>query len=153
MSLPESLSDDSAIEHLATRMIDRSLPKAEWTHAGHFALALWLLRNRRDLAAPDAMRLLITRYNEATGTANTDTGGYHHTITLASMRAASSHLDSFAPDTPLHLVLRSLIESSLANPGWLLSYWTRETLFSVAARGAWIEPDLAPLPFAPLLPG
>lgn len=147
MPLPETLSDDSAIEHLALRMIDRTLPKAEWTHAGHFTAALWLLRHRPDLAAPDAIRLLIMRYNEATGTANTDTGGYHHTITLASMRAARSHLDSFASDEPLHLVLRSLMESSLANPGWLLSYWTRETLFSVAARRTWIEPDLAPLPF------
>ena len=84
-----TLSDDRSIEALALRVIDRSLPKAEWTHAGHFAAALWLLRNRPELTRPDEMRTLISRYNEATGTANIDTGGYHHTITLASIHAAA----------------------------------------------------------------
>ncbi|GFE94913.1 hypothetical protein DmAi_29720 [Acetobacter persici] len=35
-----SFSDDKSIERLALRLIDRSLPKNEWTHAGHFAAAL-----------------------------------------------------------------------------------------------------------------
>ncbi|MBY6239691.1 hypothetical protein [Methylosinus sp. Sm6] len=75
-----ALSDDDSIERPALRVIDRSLPKSEWTHAGHFAAALWPLRNRRDLTTPDEITNLITRYNEATSTADTDAGGYHHTI-------------------------------------------------------------------------
>ena len=141
-----TLSDDSAIERLALRIIDRSLPKKEWTHAGHFAAALWLLRNRPELAKPDEMRRLIVRYNEATNTANTDTGGYHHTITLASIRAAADHLRGYGPDASLHAVLQSLLASSLGHPDWLLSYWRHDTLFSVAARRAWVEPDLLALP-------
>jgi len=142
-----ALSDDDAIERLASKVIDRSLPKAEWTHAAHFATALWLLRNRPDLATAVEIREIITRYNEATNTANTDSGGYHHTITLASMRAAAEHLRERPQDTPLHAVLRSLMASPLGHPDWLLSYWRRETLFSVAARRGWVEPDRAPLPF------
>ncbi|WP_166144893.1 hypothetical protein [Methylosinus sp. RM1] len=142
-----ALSDDEAIERLASKVIDRSLAKAEWTHAAHFATALWLLRNRPDLATAVEIREIITRYNEATNTANTDASGYHHTITLASMRAAAEHLRTHAPDAPLHAVLRSLMASPLGHPDWLLSYWNRETLFSVAARRAWVEPDRAPLPF------
>ncbi|ATQ70100.1 MULTISPECIES: hypothetical protein [Methylosinus] len=142
-----ALSDDASIERLALRVIDRSLPKAEWTHAGHFAAALWLLRNRPALTTPDEIRNLITSYNDATSTANTDAGGYHHTITLASMRAADGHLRDHAPAAPLHAVLRSLMDSPLGHPDWLLSYWRRDTLFSVAARRGWVEPDLAALPF------
>jgi hypothetical protein len=142
-----SLSDDASIERLALSVIDRSLPKSEWTHAGHFAAALWLLRNRPDLAAPEEIRVLITRYNEATSTPNTDAGGYHHTITLASMRAAAGHLRRRGPDAPLHEALRSVMSSPLGHPDWLLAYWRRDTLFGVAARRAWVEPDLAPLPF------
>lgn len=142
-----SLSDDASIERLALSVIDRTLPKSEWTHAGHFAAALWLLRNRPDLAAPEEIRVLITRYNEATSTPNTDAGGYHHTITLASIRAASDHLRRLDPDAPLHEALRSLMASPLGDPDWLLSYWRRDTLFGVAARRAWVEPDLAPMPF------
>lgn len=142
-----TLCDDASIERLALSMIDRSLPKREWTHAGHFGAALWLLRNRPDLTTPDEIRLLITRYNEATSTPNTDIGGYHHTITLASMRAAADHLRRLDPDAPLHEALRSLMASPLGDPDWLLSYWRRDTLFGVAARRAWVEPDLAPMPF------
>lgn len=140
-------TDDNSIEHLAHRMIDRTLPKSEWTHEGHFAAALWLLRYRPELTAPDEIRALIMQYNEATNTPNTDTGGYHHTITLASMRAAATCLIGSEDDASLHRVLANLMTSRLGRSDWLLDYWERETLFSVAARKAWVEPDRAPLPF------
>ncbi len=78
-------SSDADIERIGRGIIDRSLPKAEWTHAAHFAAAFWLLRSPER----DALREMpgfIRAYNEATGTPNTDTGGYHETITLASLR-------------------------------------------------------------------
>lgn len=142
-----SFRNDASIEHLTLRMIDRSLPKSEWTHAGHFAAALWLGRHRKDLTSPVEIRRLIMSYNEATNTANTDTGGYHHTITLASMRAAVDHLERLGSKTPLHVALRTLMASDLGHHDWLLAYWNHETLFSVQARREWIEPDRAPLPF------
>ncbi|WP_041391889.1 hypothetical protein [Sphingobium sp. SYK-6] len=142
-----ALSDDLHIERLATGLLARTLPKAEWTHEAHFAAALWLLRYRPDLTRADEIRRLISGYNEATGTANTDEGGYHHSITLASMRAARHHLASHGPDAPLHHVLRLLMASPQGHPGWLAEFWREETLFSVAARRTWVEPDLAPLPF------
>jgi hypothetical protein len=142
-----SLSDDIAIERVALSVIDRSLPKREWTHAGHFAAALWLLRFRVDLTSADAMRNLIMGYNEATNTPNTDSSGYHHTITRASIRAAESHLARLPREALLHDVLRSLMASPLGKPDWLLSYWRRDTLFSVAARRGWVEPDLEKLPW------
>lgn len=140
-------TDDNAIEHLAHRMMDRTLPKCEWTHEGHFAAALWLLRYRPELTAPNEIRALITQYNEATNTLNTDTGGYHHTITLASMRAAAHCLNRNEDHASLNRVLASLMASEFGRSDWLLDYWERETLFGVAARRAWIEPDRAPLPF------
>ena len=139
--------DESSVERHALRFLDRTLPKEEWTHEGHFAAALWLLRNRADLAGPDEMRELIMRYNDATGKPNTDSEGYHHTITRASMRAAAHHLIALPPGEPLHEVLRSLMRSACGRTDWLLEYWRAETLFSVAARRSWVNPDLAPLPF------
>ena len=138
-------SSDADIERIGRGIIDRSLPKAEWTHAAHFAAAFWLLR------APhtDALREMpgfIRAYNEATGTPNTDTGGYHETITLASLRVASSWL-SARPHASLHAALEELLVSPFGRSDWLLTYWTRPVLFSVAARRAWTEPDVKPLPF------
>ena len=84
--MPNFLSE-AEIEHIGRGLVDRSLPKVEWTHAAHFAAALWLLRQPEADAERDMPRL-IRAYNEATGVPNTDAGGYHHTITLASLRAA-----------------------------------------------------------------
>jgi len=139
--------DESTIERVALAMLDLSLPKSEWTHAGHLAAALWLCRHRHDLTAADAMRTLICRYNDAIGTANTDTGGYHHTITVASMRAVADCLARHSDDAPLDVVHAALVASRYGHTEWLLAYWRRETLYSVAARRNWVEPDLAPLPF------
>jgi hypothetical protein len=139
--------DEAALARIASGVIDRTLPKSDWTHAGHFAFALWLCRHRPDLTEPGEVRVLISRYNEATNNPNTDASGYHHTITLASMRGAADVLASFSNDTPLHFVHAALMESNLGNRDWLLEFWSRELLFSVAARKDWIEPDLGPLPF------
>jgi len=141
------LSSDSDIEALALAMVACTLPKAEWTHEGHFAAALWLLRHRPDLATPDAMRGLIMRYNDATNTPNTDTGGYHHSITIASLRAAAHQLAEQAADVPLHVVLAALMAAPQGRSDWLLAHWTRDTLFSAAARRDWVPPDRAPLQF------
>jgi hypothetical protein len=142
-----ALSSDRDIERLALAMIACTLPKAEWTHEGHFAAALWLLRHRTHLATPEAMRGLIMRYNESTNTPNTDTGGYHHSMTVASLRAAVHQLGRHAPDEPLYEVLAALMSSPQGRSDWLLAHWQRETLFSVAARRDWMPPDLAPLTF------
>ncbi|MBT0670340.1 hypothetical protein HT136_18390 [Novosphingobium profundi] len=145
--MASTLDGEAAIERLALAMIACTLPKAQWTHEAHFALALWLARHRHELTAPDALRALITRYNMATGTANSDTSGYHHTITRASMRGVRAQLDVAGERASLDEILKGLMASPLGRADWLLAYWSRDVLFGVAARRTWVEPDLAPLPW------
>ena len=138
-------ASDAAIEKVARGLMTRTLPKSEWTHAAHFASACWLLRHSQI----DAMREMpgfIRAYNEATGVANTDASGYHETITVASLRAARAWLAERRA-MPLHEAVDGLLASELGKSEWLLEYWSRGTLFSTAARRAWIEPDLRPFPF------
>ncbi len=137
-------SSDDAVERIGRGLFDATLPRAEWTHAAHFAAALWLLRHRPDLVA--AMPSLIRRYNEVAGDGNSETSGYHETITQASLRAAR-HVLAAHDALPLHEVLDRLMASPLGRSGWLLDHWSRERLFSVEARRTWLEPDLQPLPF------
>lgn len=136
---------DAEIERIALGVIDRTLPKPEWTHAAHFAAALWVLR-RPGMNAERDMPKLIRAYNLATGVANTDSSGYHETITLASLRAARHWLEKM-PEKPLHEVLNELLASCYGRPEWLLEYWSKPVLFSVMARRAWIDPDLKSLTF------
>lgn len=139
--------NDAAVISVGERFAARTLPKAEWTHAAHFAAALWLLRCRPDLVAEEAMPGMIRRYNEAVGTVNDDRSGYHATITLALLLGLRAFLAARAADEPLHRTLAAVLESPLADREWALAYWTRERLFSVAARHGWVAPDRAPLPF------
>lgn len=139
----DTILTDEDIARIAAGVLDRTLPKAEWTHAAHFAAALWMLTNRDAFAEmPGAIRA----YNEATGVPNTDTEGYHETITMASLRAARAQLAA-APAAPLSENLATLLAGPCGQSGWLLAYWTKPVLFSVEARRRWVGPDLQPLPF------
>jgi hypothetical protein len=139
-------TSDNDIERIGSGLIDRSLPKSDWTHAGHFAAALWIIAKCPHLDAARDMPGLIRTYNEATGVANTDASGYHETITQASLRAARAFLAA-APPAPLFEVCNNLMSSPLGQPDWLLTYWTRETLFSTAARRTYTPPNKRSLPF------
>jgi hypothetical protein len=123
-------------------LVDRTLPKSNWTHAAHFAAALWLIESRGGSTIP----AMIRACNESVGVANTDNSGYHETITQASIRAASTFRIA-RKHLPLFRVCNDLMVSYLGRSDWLLAYWSREVLFSTEARKGWVEPDLRPLPF------
>ena len=139
-------SSDSEISYIVDGLIKRTLPRREWTHAAHFAAAAWLMASDRHDAFAE-MPNLIRSYNESTGTPNTKSGGYHETITIASLRATRSGLESGPEDQPLYEVVNRLLQSELGDPNWLLNYWSRDCLNSADARERWIEPDLVPIPY------
>jgi hypothetical protein len=138
---------DAAIERIGLGLLDRSLPKPEWTHAAHFAATLWLLRDRPQVCLPERLPGLIRAYNKATGVENTDTAGYHETVTQASIRAARDFLGRYPAERPLHEIHDELMASRLGDKAWLLDYWSRVRVNSVEARRGWVGPDLKDLPF------
>ncbi len=128
-------------------MLARTLPKPEWTHAAHFAAALWLMRHRPAFDLPHVMPGFIRAYNEATGVANTGSSGYHQTITQASLRAARAEMARHDVEAPLHAVLNALLATKLGKSDWPLEYWSKDLLMSAGARLEWRDPDIKPLPF------
>jgi len=140
-------SSETEIIRIGEGLFAASLPRTEWTHAGHFAATLWLMRYRPDLEPSREMPRLIRAYNESVGRVNDDSGGYHETITQASLRALRGVLDAYPPEVPVYAIVNALMASNLANPNWLLEYWSQPRLMSVEARRAWLEPDLKALPF------
>ena len=140
-------ASEADIIHIGEGLMACSLRREEWTHAAHFAAALWLMRYRPDPDPAAVLPGMIRAYNETVGTVNSDRSGYHETITQASLRAARGIFDSFPADVPVWRIANALMGTNFANPNWLLEYWTRDRLMSVDARRAWLEPDLKPLPF------
>jgi hypothetical protein len=144
---------EADIERIALGVLDLTHPYAEWTHAAHFAAALWLLHNPEVLRSHGGMGPVIRRYNVAVGVPNTDTNGYHATITEASLRGAAHCLAEADPADSLAAVLAALLASPLGTSRWPLVYWSEEPLMSAPARRGWVEPDVARLPYPRLAPG
>ena len=142
---------ESDIERIAAGVLARTHPYPEWTHAAHFAAALWLLRHPDTLRRHGGMEPVIRGYNEAVGVPNSDTRGYHATITEASLRATAHVLAEAGSDAPLAPILAALLASPLGQSRWPLAHWSEARLMSVAARRGWLEPDLTALPY-PSLP-
>jgi hypothetical protein len=118
-----------------------TLPKARWSHHAHLVVGLWYLAEHTPEEALAVVRQRIRAYNEAQGTPNTDTSGYHETLTRLYMRGIAAHHAAHAGE-PLPSSLALLLSSPLAAREWPLSLYSRERLFSVEARHGWVEPDL-----------
>lgn len=139
-------ADDVA--RLAERLLDASLPKAEWTHAAHLTATLRLVRTRNEGLERD-LPGIIRAYNEAVGGVNDDTSGYHETITQAYLAAIRGFVAALPAELDDGEAAARLLATPLGDKAWPLGFWSRERLFSVAARRGWVDPDLAPLEHAP----
>ncbi|MEM7739612.1 MAG: hypothetical protein AAF225_02280 [Pseudomonadota bacterium] len=139
MSLPYN---DLEIESIAKRLLDRSLPKAEWTHAAHWAAALRIART--DARPFETIAAAIPPYNEAVGGQNTDSDGYHATITYACMDMAMMIIDHAAQHS-LSEIHDAVMASPLGGMAWLSRHYSKDLLWSVKARREPFAPDLAPL--------
>lgn len=144
--MTHTFSSDAEIEAIGEGLIARTLPRAAWTHAAHVAAAVYLMRRRPDIAPERDMPDLIRAYNRSVGVRNTDTEGYHETITQASLAAVRAALTAWPDEMPLHRIVNALAAGEMGRSDWLLSYWSRDRLFGVEARRAWMAPDLKPWP-------
>ncbi|WP_404369591.1 hypothetical protein AB5I39_17060 [Sphingomonas sp. MMS24-J45] len=145
---PRLFPDDAAIHRIGEGLLDRSLPRADWTHEAHLAATTWLLRDRRDIDVDATIATIISTYNKAVGGVNDDTGGYHDTITRAFVAGIRAHLAARDPSEPIVGSVNALLESPAGQRDWPLRFYSSALLFSVAARRGFVPPDLAPLPAA-----
>ena len=148
MNARAPFASDAEIEAIAKGLIAHSWPKENWTHDCHWAAALWLLARDGLAATSRDMPGMIRSYNEAVGGRNTDTEGYHETITQASLIVAARALAD-TPGAPLHTVCNTLCAGPHGRAKWIEDHWSPEHLFTPRARREWVAPDRAPLISAP----
>ena len=143
---PRLFASDADVAHIGEGMLARTLPREEWTHEAHLAATTYLLLRHPEINLDDELPGLIRRYNESVGGVNDDTHGYHDTITrvfLHGVRLFLSEVDS--AEAPYELV-NELLLSPMGRRDWPLRFYSREHLLSVAARRAFVQPDVAALP-------
>jgi hypothetical protein len=129
------------IERVGQAFLDRTLPKDDWTHEAHLATCLWIVRNRAEIEPETDIPRLISSYNESLGGKNSDTEGYHETITQVYIAAVRDHL-SEVPEEPLIDSVNRLLLSDRGARDWPLRTYSRDRLFSVEARRTFVTPDL-----------
>lgn len=138
-------ASDEALRRVTRGLLDRTLPKAEWTHEAHLGACLCLLREHDEIVPERDLPAIISAYNEAVGGQNTDDAGYHETLTQLYIRGVRAFAATLPADLPLADAANALLASAIGPRSWPLCFYSRERLFSVAARRGWVEPDLAPL--------
>ena len=143
---PRFFTSDAEIEHLGEGLIARTLPRTEWTHEAHLAATTYLLLRRRDIDVDAELPGLIRRFNESVGGVNSDSEGYHETITRVFLHGVRLFLAEADPKEPLHELVNELLLSPMGRRDWPLRFYTRDRLLSVKARRDFIPPDLAALP-------
>lgn len=132
------------INFLIERFEAEKLPKAEWTHEAHLVVAVWYCSKHSLEKALPIVRRNITNHNTSVGTPNTDTEGYHETITKFWLIIASEFLKTQS-EPSIDVSCNSFINSVYAQSNFPLNFYSEQLLFSVKARHHWVEPDLREL--------
>ena len=119
-------------------------PKERFDHRGHLAAGAWWCHVHGS-AALDHARTAIRRFNEANGGENTETAGYHETLTIYYLAALADLVADAVPDG-------AWIDDNVDHPSVdqtaPLLYWSEPVLMGVEARMDWVAPNVSDLPGA-----
>ncbi len=140
---PRLYSTDAESEHLGEGLLTCTLSRTEWTHEAHLAATAYLLLRRPDVDLDAELPGIIRRFNESVGGVNSDTEGYHETITRCFLHGVRVFLKEADLSLPLYALVNELLRAPMGRRDWPLRFYSRERLFSVEARRAYVEADLA----------
>ena len=143
---PRLFSSDHEIKRISEGLLARTLPRPDWTHEAHLAATTYLLLRRPDVDVDKQLPDIIRGYNESVGGVNSDSEGYHDTITRVFLHGVRLFLAEADAAEPLHELVNQLLLSPMGQRDWPLRFYSRERLFSVEARREWIPADQGSLP-------
>jgi hypothetical protein len=142
--------DEPAVLAIIDGFRAHTLVLERWTHQAHLAVGLWHVQRFGEEESKRLLRHGISTYNESVGVPNSNTRGYHETVTRYFVWAAARYLE-----TPRALAFADLVndfvESRYGSKDGIFVFWSRDLLLSTPARRGWIEPDLRPLSLETLL--
>ncbi len=150
-------------DEFLTKIENRNLDRAEWTHEAHVRMAwLYVARTGTYTAARGKVRSGIKKLNQAfLARQNAPCGatpppepvaepaaeakpiGFHETITTAFVRLVAARARDGEKFTAFRKRNPDLFDRKLSA---LLTHYSRELLFSDEAKVRFAQPDLAPLP-------
>jgi hypothetical protein len=129
------------IHRLRDGFDSRTLPKGEWTHSAHIAVGAMYVCELGAEAALNHLRQAIPRYNESQGGQNTETSGYHETLTRFWVERLAEFVAALPPG--LTSAERSLAAAEDLGTRSRMheEYYSFDVVKSLEARKGWIAPD------------
>jgi hypothetical protein len=122
-----------------------TLPKERWTHGAHLLTGACYVHAMGQAAAIGHMRICVKRYNESVGGKNTETSGYHETITIAWIKLLDGLLReiSFLRMPERAEFAKLALDRFASDREIFRRYYDFDLVASVEARRDWIPPTLA----------
>lgn len=124
---------------------DRTLPGQQFTHAAHIAVGATYVCELGCERALEHLRGAIPLYNVSQGGENTDTRGYHETLTRFWVDILGAFFAGPARGTTEEQALAAVAAFGGQSKLWE-RYYSFDALNSLAARRGWIPPDRDPGP-------
>jgi len=140
------LESEAHLDEFLRRLEQHTLPKSEWTHAAHVTMAAGYLTRMTPGEALPLIRDRIKSYNVSVGGENTESSGYHESLTVLWIRLVAHHLSGLDPAMARIDQVRSAVAGFAGRSGIFREYWSFDVVKSVEARREWVEPDLKPGP-------
>lgn len=143
-------ANEAAIARLGEGLLACSLAREDWTHEAHLGATCWLAVMHPDIDLERELGDIIRAFNLSVGGINDDAQGYHETITQVFLRGVRLHLAETGPAQsdkagPLVDRVNALLVGERGHRDWPLRFYSRERLFSVAARRSFLASDLEPI--------
>src|SRR5438270_9912037 len=137
--LPPYLLSGDVLDDFVSQWERTVLPKAEWTHSAHIAVGAYYVV-RYGASAFDQMKTGLLRYAAAVGIHNTDTSGYHETLTRLWIEILARTVGTYSD--PLEAARFAVLTFGDFRDLPRL-YYSFDVTLSIAARRAWVPPDLS----------
>jgi quercetin dioxygenase-like cupin family protein len=144
------VNTEEGLQEFINMFENRTLPKNKWTHEAHFVVSFWYSYHYD--SPLELVRRYISEYNLATGVENSDTDGYHETITHAYLRATKEFIDNHSGLGKIE-ILQQLLASEIVEKNYLLKFYSSQDLMSVSARKSILEPQKELNQYQEIVPG
>lgn len=126
---------------LVTQFEECTLPKEEWTHTAHFIMAFWYCIQYPLPRAVQKIRQGIQAYNVSVGGANTDTSGYHETITLFYTNLIAGYLVTAGVTALTDETIGIFLQQPFLEKNYVFEFYSNDVLLSKKARRHWVPPS------------
>lgn len=132
-------------ENLIQQFENGTLPKSEWTHEAHLIVGLKMVLTYKEQAFSE-MKKRIIRFNESIGTINSESSGYHETLTVFWLWAIQQFCNEKGiTQFDVAAVDELLFYEPLSRRKLVEDYYSEVILLLPEARRRFIRPDEKPM--------